>query len=88
MRVLASSVIVNILTNVPLNLYVIHINDSPLALLTGEVLVFLFEALWYYLFLRNLAQSIAYSFLCNATSFLMGLLFQLLFQLLFLLGVF
>jgi len=78
-RVLVSSVIVNIITNVPLNLYINYISNSLLAILCGEVIVVIVEALWYFLFLRNLQRSFIYSFLCNAISFLTGLLAELLY---------
>ena len=78
-RVLVSSVIVNIITNVPLNLYINYISNSLLAILCGEVIVVLVETLWYFLFLRNLQRSFIYSFLCNAISFLTGLLAELLY---------
>ena len=78
-RVLAASVVINILTNVLLNLYVNCINGSLPVIICGEVLVVLIEALWYYLFIRNLRQSFVYSFLCNAISFLLGLLAELLY---------
>lgn len=78
-RVLVASVIINILTNVPLNLYVNYISSSLLVIICGEVIVVLIEALWYYLFIRNLKRSFVYSFLCNAISFLTGLLVLLLY---------
>lgn len=76
--VLGSSVIINILTNIPLNLYVVYIDNSMMTIVIGELLVMVVEALWYYLFLRVLSRSFIYSFLCNAISFLTGLLVQLL----------
>ena len=69
-RVLVSSVVVNVLTNVPLN-------DSISALLLGEVIVVLVEALLYYVFIKDLSRSFIYSILCNAISFLTGLLVQI-----------
>ena len=75
--VLGSSVIINILTNIPLNLYVVYIDSSMLTIVIGELLVVVVEALWYYLFLRVLSRAFIYSFLCNAISFLTGLLVQL-----------
>ena len=78
-RILASSVLVNIITNIPLNLYINYISNSLFAILCGEVIVFLVEALWYFLFLRSLRLSFIYSFLCNAISFLTGLLAELLY---------
>ena len=76
--VLGSSVIINILTNIPLNLYVVYIDSSMMTIVIGELLVVVVEALWYYLFLRVLSRAFIYSFLCNAISFLTGLLAQLL----------
>lgn len=76
-KVLLSSIAVNVLTNVPLNLYVLLEGDSWREILIGEVLVFLFEAAWYGFFIRSLRQAIIYSFLCNAISFLIGMLAQL-----------
>ena len=78
-RVLASSVVVNVLTNVPLNLYIYYVSDSIPALLLGEVIVVLVETLWYYVFIKDLSRSFIYSILCNAISFLIGLLVQILY---------
>ena len=76
-RVLASSVVVNVLTNVPLNLYIYYVSNSISALLLGEVIVVLVEALWYYVFIKDMSRSFTYSILCNAISFLIGLLVQI-----------
>ena len=73
-KVLLSSIAVNVLTNVPLNLYLHFIDDRNGTILIGEVVVFLVEAVWYWFFTRNLKQAAIYSFLCNAISFLIGLL--------------
>lgn len=77
--VLGSSVVINILTNVPLNLFVIYIDNSVATIVIGELLVMAIEAFWYYLFIHNLARAFIYSSLCNAISFLIGLLAELLF---------
>ena len=82
-KVLWSSVVVNALTNVPLNLYLLNVDDGWGALLVGEVLVVLVEAVWYWLFVREVKMALAYSVLCNAISFLIGMLFQLVWQLAF-----
>lgn len=78
-RVLASSVVVNVITNVPLNLYVYFIGNTIPTLLLGEVIVILVETLWYYVFIRELSRSFTYSILCNAISFLTGLFAQILY---------
>ena len=73
-KVLALSVVINILTNVPLNLYVMRVGYSTKVILIGELLVFVVEALWYLIFIRDIKKAVVYSFLCNAVSFLSGLL--------------
>lgn len=76
--VLGSSVVINILTNVPLNLYVIYIDNSVLMVVIGELIVVVVEAFCYFLLLRNLSRALIYSSLCNSISFLIGVLAQLL----------
>lgn len=76
--VLGSSVVINILTNVPLNLYVIYIDNSVLTIVLGELIVVVVEAFCYFLLLRNLSRAFIYSSLCNSISFLIGVLAQLL----------
>lgn len=76
--VLGSSVVINILTNIPLNLFVFYVDNRIMMIALGELLVIVVEAFWYYLFLRNLSRAFIYSSLCNAISFLMGLLAVLL----------
>jgi hypothetical protein len=79
-KVLWSSVVINVFTNVPLNLYVMFIDESFTTILLAELLIILVEAAWYWLFVRRLSQAFIYSTLCNAISFLTGLLFVLLLQ--------
>ena len=76
--VLGSSVVINILTNAPLNLYVIYIDNSVLMVVIGELIVVVVEAFCYFLLLRNLSRAFIYSSLCNSISFLIGVLAQLL----------
>ena len=78
-KVLWASVVINIITNVPLNLCVASCGPGMVTIGIGEAVVILIEALWYYLFVRRLSQAFIYSTLCNAISFLTGLLLQLLF---------
>ena len=73
-----SSVVVNILTNVPLNIFVTFVSDSLTAIVAGELLVVAVEALWYYYFVGSARRALVYSFLCNAISLVVGLLLQLL----------
>lgn len=80
-KVLWSSVVINVFTNVPLNLYITFVDVSFTTILLAELLIILIEAAWYWLFVRRLSQAFIYSTLCNAISFLAGLLFVLLFYL-------
>ena len=72
--VLGSSVVINMLTNVPLNLFLYYIDNSFTTIIIAEVIIMFIEALWYFLFLRNLSRAFVYSILCNAISFLIGIL--------------
>ena len=81
-KVLWSSVVVNTLTNVPLNLWLTsdwseELKEWWLAVAIGEVLVVIVEAIWYWWFVREVKRAVVYSVLCNAISFLTGVLFQL-----------
>ena len=75
-EVLGSSVVVNILTNVPLHLFVVFVSNSLTAIIVGEVLVVLVEMLWYRYFVESWRKAFIYSFLCNGFSLLAGLLLQ------------
>ena len=80
-KVLGASVVVNVLTNVPLNLYAVYIGMGLTMVGVGEMLVILVEALGYWWLIRDLQRAVAYSFLCNAISFLLGEWFLLLYLL-------
>jgi MFS family permease len=84
-KVLWASVIINIFTNVTLNLILFNgPHPTPaLHILVGELTVIVIETLWYFLFVRNWRQAIAYGVLCNAISYLTGLFVQLLYFLIF-----
>ena len=75
--VLYGSVAMNVLTNVPLNLYAIYMGDVWNTLIVGEILVILTEALCYRWLVGEWRQAWIYSLLCNAISFLTGELFVL-----------
>lgn len=83
-RVLWSSVAVNILTNVPLNVW-LHCLPSFdwTTILVGEAIVVVAEMFWYYYFLRSLMQAFIYAFLCNAISFLTGLMVLMIWNIVF-----
>lgn len=76
-KVLLASVGINILTNVPLNIYVTARPDTTFSqLLLLELAIVVVEALCYLCVVRNIRQAIVYSLLCNAISFLTGLAVQ------------
>jgi len=83
--VLWASVVINIVTNVILNLILFNgPHPTPaLHILVGELTVVLVETVWFYLFVRNWRQAAAYGVLCNAISYLTGLLVQLIYYSLF-----
>ena len=76
-RVLLSSVGANVMTNVPLNLYLRLCSGTMTDVLVGEAVVVVVEAVWYYAFLRTWRQAFRYSLWCNVASFLIGVAFQL-----------
>lgn len=78
-KVLWASVAINVLTNVPLNLLVLHLDLDLEGILIAEMAVVLIESLWYYLFTRNKVQAFVYSILCNVISFLVGFIVQMAF---------
>lgn len=76
-KVLYGSVVMNVVTNVPLNLYAINVSDGWSTLIVGEALVVLTETLCYRWLVGEWRQAWIYSLLCNAISFLTGELFVL-----------
>lgn len=77
-QVLAASVAMNVLTNVPLNLSVCTIpalRDSLPAHLVLEVVVLLVEAALFYLVTRERRTAWLYALLCNTLSYLSGVVF-------------
>lgn len=76
-RVLYGSVVINVLTNVPLNLYAVCVSNGWMTAIVGELLVVVVEALCYVWLVGNWRQAWVYSVLCNAVSFLVGELFVL-----------
>ena len=77
-KVYKASVLMNIVTNVSLNYYLVFVAFSTLVVLVGEILVVLVETLWYQPYLHCWEQAFLYSLLCNTTSFLTGQLLLLL----------
>ena len=73
-KVLWASVVMNIATNVPLNLVALKIGSSLTMVIVGELVVIVAEALCYKWVVRRWSQAWMYSLLCNAVSFLTGCL--------------
>ena len=78
-KVLWGSVLMNVLTNVPLNVVVLFgPHPTPvLYIVLGELAVVAVETVCYFLLLRRWRQALVYSLLTNAVSFLLGLLLQM-----------
>ena len=83
-RVLWASVVINVLTNLPLNLLIRHgwLGDLP-SLLIAEAVIVVVESLCYLCLVRRWRQAFIYGLLCNAVSFLVGLLFQFLYMIIY-----
>lgn len=73
-KVLLSSVIINTLTNLPLNLLV---PNDMVSIAIAEVVIVMIEAIWYYLFVKDIKKAVIYSALCNVVSFFTGLLIDI-----------
>lgn len=75
--VLSSSIVINILTNVPLNLYVWYADKQftiiDIFLLEGGVV--LIEFILYWFVTRNYRKAILYALMCNIISYFSGLIF-------------
>ncbi len=80
-RVIIGSVAMNVLTNVPLNLFAFYVGTGWNTVIVGEVLVVLIEALCYKKLVGEWQMAWIYSLLCNAISFLIGELFVLIYLL-------
>lgn len=80
-KILAGSALINIITNVPLNYF--FAESDFCVILWAEVAIVTIEMLWYLIFLKEFKTALIYSLLCNAVSFLSGLLFFLIFSLCF-----
>ena len=76
-RVLFGSVVINCATNIPLSTWAVMTYPTWSAIFVAELLVFLIEAGLYRLLGCRPRQALAYSFLCNSISFLVGLVVEL-----------
>ena len=79
-NVFVASVLMNVVTNVSLNVclsFSYHSTWTDVAI--GEVVVLVVETVWFWCVLRQWKKAAVYSFLCNAASFLLGLILDILF---------
>lgn len=77
-KILAISVLLNILTNVPLNAFVMAYKvTAPLYLVGLELLVIVVELIGYWFVLNNWRKAFKYSILCNSFSAIVGYICQL-----------
>lgn len=77
--ILSYSILINLITNVPLNIFLYFYNYKSelmywLIVLLLELLIFFIEAILYKIVIKNTKKSFMYSFICNSYSFLIGLL--------------
>ena len=70
------SIIINIITNVSLNIYVqfIDVRYYYLIITFLEILIVIIEAIGYTLIYKDYKKSLLIAFLCNIASYLLGLL--------------
>lgn len=74
-KILLYSMLMNAATNLPLNIFVARAALSTQ--LTAELLIVFIEALLYFIVIKDIRKSFAYSTLCNVTSYLTGILIEL-----------
>ena len=76
--VLRASVMMNVLTNVPLNLLILSLPSAGWDVIAaGELAVVVVEMVWYRCVIHQWKRAAVYSMLCNAASFLTGLLIDM-----------
>lgn len=79
-QIIAASVAMNVLTNVPLNVAVLFVPGFRSSLpvhLALECVVMVVEALLFYVVVHDRRKAIIYAVLCNVTSYLCGVIFGL-----------
>lgn len=84
-KILLCSLLINLITNIPLNLFICFSNFKTLldyfAIVIGlELFIMTIEGLLYYLLNRDIHKSIKYAIILNVTSYLVGLGITLLFS--------
>ncbi len=85
-KVILLSIIINTITNIPLNLFITNYLFDSLAsyvitIIFLEIVITLFEAILYLLITKDLKKAFKYSFYCNSVSYFIGLLLSILYVL-------
>lgn len=81
-KILNYSIIVNLLTNVPLNLFIVNFNFKDIIqyfiiVIILELVIILIEGLLYYILLKDIKKSLKYSVILNVTSYIIGLVISI-----------
>lgn len=72
-KIYIACLIVNIITNISLNILLQYLSDNYyLFLVILEIVIFIIEAFVYYLVNKNIVKSIRLSLICNLLSLLIG----------------
>ena len=80
-QVYIAEVIINILTNIPLNVWAIVGYRIFIEIIIAEIIIMIVESLWYYMFVKRVRTATIYGVLCNTISFLTGILITLIIEL-------
>ena len=65
--------IMNVITNVSLNILIHFVSNYYLFLIVAEVVIFIIEAFVYYLVKKDIRKAILISLICNILSFIIGM---------------
>lgn len=81
-KILNYSVIVNLITNIPLNLFILNFSFKNIVqyfiiVISLEIVIIIIEWLLYYLLLKNIKKSLKYAIILNITSYIMGLIISI-----------
>lgn len=76
-KIIGASVIINLITNLILNITLANLARTEfiqlIAMFIGELIVFIVEALIYFIFIKKFKRCLFISLICNLVSFSFGL---------------
>lgn len=83
-KVYLASILINIITNLSLNLFISNIifssiNHYFLIIIPLELFIWILEGISYFLLIKDIKKSISYTLFCNSASFIIGLCIQFFF---------